>query len=191
MVSSSSPSAGQSSSPSLDGAFMSAQQLLDLVKNQEFICALSKNPEMVLPLKLEVSFNQLVDVTLLHGEVGKGSVCDIGTSKKRHIKFKSLNPNKRVKQTTFVAKTPIPNRGGCYNCNSMEHYANMCPKPHSCRYCKKPGHLLSACPKLLNKDMRKLNIVQAPGNTSRGQGISHLILDYIYFVIFLFEFFLI
>ena len=92
MVSSSSPSAGQSSSPSLDGAFMSAQQLLDLVKNQEFICALSKNPEMVLPLKLEVSFNQLVDVTLFHGEVGKGSVCDIGTSKKRHIKFKSLNP---------------------------------------------------------------------------------------------------
>ena len=171
------PSAGQSSATPQDGVFMSAQQLLDLVKNQEFIYALSKNPEMVLPLKLEVSFNQLVDVTLLHGEVGKGSVCDIGTSKKRHIKFKSLNPNKRVKQTTFVAKTPIPNRGGCYNCNSMEHYANMCPKPHSCRYCKKPGHLLSACPKLLNKDMRKLNIMQAPRNSSLGQGIFHSILD--------------
>ena len=59
MVGSGNPSAGQSSSPSLDGAFMSAQQLLDLVKNQEFIYALSKNPEMVLPLKLEVSFNRL------------------------------------------------------------------------------------------------------------------------------------
>ena len=171
------PSAGQSSATPQDGVFMSSQQLLDLVKNQEFIYALSKNPEMVLPLKLEVSFKQLVDVTLLPGEVGKGSVCDIGTSKKRHIKFKSLNPNKRVKQTTFVAKTPILNREGCYNCNSKEHYANMCPKPHSCRYCKKSGHLLSACPKLLNKDMRKLNIVQAPRNSSLGQGICHSILD--------------
>ena len=58
------PSAGQSSVTPQDGEFMSAQQLLDLVKNQEFIYALSKNPEMILPLKLEVPFNQLVDITL-------------------------------------------------------------------------------------------------------------------------------
>jgi hypothetical protein len=39
LVESGNLSAIQSSSPSLDGLFISAQQLLDLVKNQKFISA--------------------------------------------------------------------------------------------------------------------------------------------------------
>ena len=36
---------------------------------------------------------------------------------------------------------------------------------------------MHVCPKLQNRKEGKLNVAQAPGNTSRGQGISHSILD--------------
>ena len=158
MFSSSSPSAGQSSSPSMDGAFMSAQQLLDLVKNQEFICAVSKNPEIVLPLKLEVSFDQLIDIALRLEEAdNEGDVevvhaqQNVNNNMKRPIKFKCPIPNKKGRQETQVAKVPTSSRGQCYNCGSKDHYANGCPKLLFCRYCKSLGHLLSSCPKLPSK----------------------------------------
>ena len=166
-----------------------------------------------------------------------GTKKNFSINKKRHpfIKFESPNPNKKVKQVTLVAKTPIPNHGECYNCNSKDHYVNRCPRPISCRYCKNSAHHISACPilqskkkgeqetlvaktpissrgqcyncgskdhyankcpkslrcryrkspgrhlplcpKLQNKNEGKLNVVQAPSNTSRGQGISHSIID--------------
>ena len=151
MVSSGSPSAGQSSSPSLDGVFMSAQQLLDLAQNQRFICALDKDPEMVLPLKLEVPFDQLVDIMLQEKEADRGIDSDIGISKKRRIKFKSPHPDKKVKQPIFGAKTPILNCGKCYNCGSRDDYAKECPEPLFCRYCKDSSHHISVCPILLSK----------------------------------------
>ena len=76
-----------------------------------------------------------------------------------------------------MAKTSSFGRGECYNCGSKDHYANKCPKSLSCRYCKVPGHVISSCPKLQGKKEGKLNVAQAPGNTSHGQGISHSILD--------------
>ena len=50
-------------------------------------------------------------------------------------------------------------------------------KARTCRYCKSPDHYLSSCPKIQGKKEGKLNVAQAPSNTSRGQGISHSILD--------------
>ena len=94
----------------------------------------------------------------------------------RPFKFKP-NPNKKGKQTTSVENTPNSRRGECYNCGSKDHYANKCPKSISCRYCKSSGHTISLCPKLQSKKEGKLNVAQAPSNTSRGQGISHSILD--------------
>ena len=106
---------------------------------------------MILPLKLEVSFNQLVNVTLLYGEADKGIDSDIGISKKWHIKFKSPYPNKKVKQETSVEKTPTSSREKCYNCGSRDDYAKECPEPLFCRYCKDTSHHISVCPILLSK----------------------------------------
>ena len=42
---------------------------------------------------------------------------------------------------------------------------------------QKFGSFFIFCPKLQGKKEGKLNVAQAPGNTSRGKGISHSILD--------------
>ena len=161
---------------------------------------MNKNLKKALLLKLEVPFDYLVDITLRLEEADKESDVEVvgakknfNNNKKRQLnsKFKGPNPNKKEKQTTSVAKTPTSSRGECYNCGSKDHYANRCPKPLFCRYCKSSGHLLSSCPKLPNKKEGKLNVVQVPSNTSLGQGISHSILNDICFVIILFVFFLI
>ena len=98
-------------------------------------------------------------------------------NKKRHIKFKIPNPNKKGKQAILVAKTPTSSRGRCYNCGSTDHYAKECLKPLFCRYCKSSGHLISTCPILQSRREAELNVVQAPSDTFHGQGISHSILD--------------
>ena len=151
MVNPGSPNTGQSRTASLDGEFMTAQQFLDLVKNQRFISSLEKNPGMLLPLKLEGSFVQLVDLTLQFEEL------DLVNTKKRRNKFKSSHPAKRAKYANSVSKTPNRNRGICYNCSSTDHYANKCPRPHFCRYCKSPGHLIPSCPKRSNKSKGELS----------------------------------
>ena len=160
MVNPGSPNTGQSSTSSLDGEFMTDQQFLDLVKNQRFISSLEKNPGMLLPLKLEESFVQLVDLTLQFEEL------DLVNTKKRRIKFKSSHPAKRARYATSVAMTPNHIRGICYNCSSTDHHANKCPRPLSCRYCKGPGHLIPTCPKLQSKRKGKLNALPTSSDPS-------------------------
>ena len=106
-----------------------------------------------------------------------GAKPNFNNNKKRPIKFKGSYPNKKGKQAIPVAKASTPSSGQCYNCGSKDHYANKCSKPRACRYCKSPDHYLSSCPKLQGKREGKLNVAQAPGNTSRGKCISHSILD--------------
>ena len=98
-------------------------------------------------------------------------------NKKRPNKFRGPYPNKKGKQATSVAKTSTLGGGQCHNCGSKDHYANKCSKPRTCHYCKSPDHYISLCPKLQGKKGGKLNVSQSPGNTSRGQGISHSILN--------------
>src|SRR5574338_1664981 len=149
-----------------------------LKKNHRFVYGLNKNLKKPLLLKLEVSFDQLDDIALRLEEVDKESDVEVkqNINKKSPFKFKP-NPNKKGKQATSVAKTPTSSRGEYYNCGSKDHYANKCPKPLTCRYCKSSGHTISSCPKLQSKKEGKLNFVQALTNTSLGQGISHSILD--------------
>ena len=119
-----------------------------LKKNQRFIYGLNKNLKKPLLLKLNVPFDELVDIALRLEEADRESASEVGTSNKRHsfIKFKSPNSSKKGKPTTSVATTSTPTRGMCYNCGSRDHYSNSCPQPLFCRYCKSSGHLLSSCP---------------------------------------------
>ena len=96
---------------------------------------MNKNLKKPLLLKLEVSFDHLVDIALRLEEADKESDVDVvgakhnfNNNKKRPIKFKP-NPNKKGKQATSVAKTPTSSHGECYNCGSKDHYANKCLKP--------------------------------------------------------------
>ena len=154
-----------------------------LKNNQRFVYGLNKNLKKSLLLKLEVSFDQLIDIALRLEKAYKESDVEVGSAKpnsnnnkKRHpfIRFESPNPSKRAKQETSIAKTPIPNRGECYNCGSKNHYINRCPRPISCRYCKSADHYISLCPK---RQSRREGKLQAPSNSSLSQGTFHSIID--------------
>src|SRR5574338_648092 len=88
-----------------------------LNKNQRFVYGLNKNLKNPLLLKLEVSFDQLVDIALRLEEADKDSDVEAkpNINKKRPFKFKP-NSNKKGKQATPVANTPTSRRGECYNC---------------------------------------------------------------------------
>ena len=129
-----------------------------LKKNQRFVYGLNKNLKKPLLLKLEVSFDQLIDIALRLKEADNEGDVEVvraqqnfNNNSKRPIKFKGSNSNKKGKQQTPVAKTPTSSRGRCYNCGSTDHHVRECPKPLFCRYCKGSGHLLSSCPKLPSK----------------------------------------
>ncbi len=96
-----------------------------LKKNQRFVYGLNKNLKKPLLLKLEVSFDQLVDIALRLEEADKESDVEVVgskpnfNSKKRPSKFKGPYPIKKGKQATSVAKTSSFGRGEC---------SNKCPK---------------------------------------------------------------
>lgn len=155
-----------------------------LKENQRFVYGLKKNLKKPLLLKLEVSFDQLIDIALRLEEADResdvevvGAKSNFNNNKKRPNKSKGPYPNKKGKQATPVAKTSASGSGQCYNCGFKDHYANKRSKPSAYRYCKSPDPYLSACSKLQNKKERKLNVVQTASNTSHGRGISHFILD--------------
>lgn len=156
-----------------------------LKKNQRFVYGLNKNLKKPLLLKLEVPFDQLIDIALHLEEADRENDVEVVGSKpnfnnrKRPNKFKGPYPSKKGKQATPAAKTFSSTEGKCFNCGSRDHFTNKCSKPRTCCYCKSPDHYLSSCPKLQNRKEGKLNVAQAPGNTSRGQGIYHSILDVI------------
>ena len=154
------PNTGQSSTTPLDGEYMSSQQLLDILKNQRVIGVLEKNPTMILPLILELPYDQFIATALRH----EGP--NIESDNMRSVKSKSSHPAKRTKYATSIAKTPTPKRGACFNCKSKDHYANECPRPLSCRYCKGLGHLIPTCPKLQSKRKGKLNALPTSSDPS-------------------------
>ena len=158
MVNPCSTNTGQSSTAPLDGEYMYSQQLLDLLRNQRVIDVLEKNPTMILPLMLELPFDQFIAMTLRHEEP------NIESDNMRSVKSKSSPPNKRTKYATSIAKTPTPKRGACFNCNSRGHYVIECPEPLFCRYCKRLGHSLSTCPLLKSKG--KLNALPTSSSLS-------------------------
>ena len=136
-----------------------------LKKNQRFVYGLNRNLKKPLLLKLEVSFDQLIDIALRLEEADResdvevvGSKPSFNNNKKRPSKFKGPYPNKKGRQATPVEKTFSSTQGKCYNCGSKDHYANKCPKSLSCRYCKVPGHVISSCPKLQGKKEGNLNV---------------------------------
>ena len=88
---------------------------------------MNKDLKKALLLKLEVSFDQLVDIALRLEEADKESDVEVvgakqnfNINKKSPINFKGPNPNKKGKQATSAAKTPNPNRGECYNCAAKD-----------------------------------------------------------------------
>ena len=68
-----------------------------LKKNQRFVYGLNKNLKKPLLLKLEVTFDQLVDIALRLEEANKESDGEVkqNINMKRPIKFKGPNPNKK------------------------------------------------------------------------------------------------
>ena len=99
-------------------------------KNQRFVYGLNKNLKKQLLLKLEVSFDQLIDIALRLEEADNEGDVEVVRAKqnfnnnmKGPIKFKGPNPIKKGKQQTPLAKSPISSRGRCYNCGSTDHYA--------------------------------------------------------------------
>ena len=119
-----------------------------LKKNQRFVYGLNKNLKKPLLLKLEVAFDQLVDIALRLEEADRESDVEVEgakpnfNNKKRPNKFKGPYHNKKGKQATLAAKSPSPSGASCFNCGSGDHYANKCSKPKSCRYCKILDHYI-------------------------------------------------
>ena len=160
MASPGSSNTGQSSILPKVGAFLFARQFLDLAENQTLIRTLRENPEMILPFKFEDPIDQLTGITLRLQEL------DLVNTKKKRIKFRSSPPNKTAKYATSIAKTPTPNHGACYNCNSRGHYVIECPEPLFCRYCKGTGHYISICPLLQSRRKGKLNALPTSSSLS-------------------------
>ena len=118
-------------------------------KNQRFVHGLNKTLKRSLLLKLEVPFDQLVDLALRLEEtdrVNDGNVGSIKKKKQLDDEPQSSRPTKKGKQATAVANTPTRGRGECHNFGAVGHYANDCRRPLFCRYCKDSGHHVYSCP---------------------------------------------
>lgn len=110
-----------------------------LKKNQKFVYELKKNLKKALLLKLEVSFEKLVDTALRLNEEKKDNSDEAGGvkrsfSQKKHPfnKFMSFNSNKTPKKQGHDSKELSRITGECFNCGSKEHFIKDCPKPIIC-----------------------------------------------------------
>lgn len=86
----------------------------------------------------------------------------------RALVFSTFNTIKLLGRPTipgFLFSSDVENEGSsrvvkCFNCGGTGHMSRECTQEKICRYCKNPGHDISACPSKPERKIKCYNCQQ-------------------------------